>query len=159
MTALLARAGDGDLAERALPRLRQVAIALAGTGIVWYGADTLLPKGAPAGIILDGLVFGSVAFAEGEVEDPLRSRREGEMSRNDPVSVPDDLLDARADVVEGDPERGERLGRDLLRLPQHAEEEVLGPDVAVAELASLVRCQDDGSPPLIAEPLEHRVRA
>src|SRR5690606_24501388 len=50
----------------------------------------------------------------------------------------DDLL---ADPVEVGAELDQNLGRDALTLPDQAEQDVLGPDVVVAELQRLAQAQ------------------
>jgi len=52
--------------------------------------------------------------------------------RRHPTSA-DDLLDPGPDQREGEAERLQRLAADTVALPQQAQQEVLGPDVAVVQ--------------------------
>src|SRR5207248_3731157 len=59
------------------------------------------------------------------------------------VLLPERGDDLMAHLLEGDAQRLEDTGGDALTFPHEAEEEVLGADVAVAELAGLVDRQLD----------------
>jgi hypothetical protein len=70
-------------------------------------------------------------------------RRERDLPRRHRVTRADDAHDLRARLLERDLERREHLGRDALLFAQQPEQEVLGADVVVAQLARLVLREDD----------------
>ena len=71
------------------------------------------------------------------------------------AAAADDLLDLAAHGLEGDAERLEGLGRHALALVDQPEQDVLGPDVGVAELAGLLAGEDDDPTSSVSESLEH----
>jgi hypothetical protein len=62
---------------------------------------------------------------------------------------------ARATPSRRDVHRLEDACRDALLLPPQAEEDVLGPDVVVADAAGLVLRENDDVPRALGEALEH----
>jgi len=66
-------------------------------------------------------------LTQGELEDLLGARGEGDVATGRRAALADDLLDLAADRLERDAERLERLGRYSLALMDEAEQDVLVP--------------------------------
>ena len=76
----------------------------------------------------------------GELEQPLGLRRDSERSGAPRRSASEPLNDALPRALGCDPQTCEHLGRELLGLGEQPEDQVLGPNVVVAELARLRCC-------------------
>ena len=94
------------------------------------------------------------SLAKGELEDLLRPRGEGGRSRRRVGVGPDGLFDLLADHVEGDPEGVERLRGDAFALSDQAEQDVLGADESVVEVACLFLGEDEDPAGSIGEALK-----
>jgi hypothetical protein len=68
---------------------------------------------------------------------------------------PDDANDVGAYIVALDAEAIERPARDASRVAEEREQQVLGPDVVVTEVAGLLACANNGLARRGREPLEH----
>jgi hypothetical protein len=104
----------------------------------------------------DVVVAERERLAEGELQSPLRARRERDLPGHLVVARPDDVDYADSDGAGVDPERLEHTCRPAGLVAQQTDEQVVGADVVVAERPRLVLRQHDNLPSLFAEPLEHR---
>ena len=78
-------------------------------------------------------------FIDRELDDLLRARRQGDLTRRGRGVTPaDDEFDGGADLRELDAERIEDPCGDALAFPHQPEEQMLGPDVVVVEADRLV---------------------
>ena len=94
-------------------------------------------------------------FTQRQLEDLLRTRREGDVARRRRAALTDDLFDLATHGLEADAERFERFRGDALTLVDEAEQDVLGADVAVIEQPGFfLREHDDSSRP-IGKAFEH----
>jgi hypothetical protein len=108
-----------------------------------FGADVVVPE-------LERL-------AQRQLENLLRPRRERDLpARRRVLAAPDDRLDARPHVRGRHAERLERAPGEALLLAQKAEQEVLGADVVVLQVARLGPGEDDDVARPLREALEHR---
>ena len=123
------------------------------------GGDALALADEPEEDVLgaDVVVAELQRLPERELEDLLGARREGDVARRRGAALADDLLDLRADGLEGDAEGLEGLGGDAFALVDQPEQDVLGADVAVVEEASLLLGQDHHSAGPVGEPFEQGV--
>ena len=122
------------------------------------GGDALALAQQPEQDVLgaDVVVAELEGLAQGELEDLLGARREGDVAGGGGLALADDLDDLGAHGVQGDVHRLESLGGDPLALVDEAEEEVLRADVVVVERAGLVLGQDDDAAGAVCEAFEHR---
>jgi hypothetical protein len=95
-------------------------------------------------------------LAERELEDLLGARRERDVADDLGLASTDDPFDLSTCGLERDVRRREHLGCETLALMDQAEEDVLGPDVVVAEHPRLRLGEDHDAPGSIRESLEHR---
>ena len=94
-------------------------------------------------------------LAEGELEDLLGARGEGDVPGRRRATLADDLLDLAAHGLERDAETLERLGGNALALVDEPEQDVLGPDVGVVEQARFLLGEDDHPASPVGESFEH----
>ena len=94
-------------------------------------------------------------LAQGQLEDLLRPRREGDVPGRRRAALADDLLDLAAHGLERDAEALERLGGDAFALVDQAEQDVLGADVGVVEQARFLLGEDDDPAGPVSESFEH----
>src|SRR5262245_14798877 len=90
-------------------------------------------------------------LAERELEDLLGARRERDRAGRRALAAPDDLLDPRPHLPLVDAELVERAGGDRVLDLQKAEQQMLRPDVGVAERARRVLGTDDDRTALLGE--------
>ena len=105
------------------------------------GADVLVAE-------LQGLaqrVLQHLLGARGERDVPARRLR----------AAADDVDDLAAHGLQRNAHGLQGLRRDAVALADEAQQDVLGADVIVVELACLVLRQDDDAPGAVGEPLEH----
>ena len=94
-------------------------------------------------------------LAQREFQDLLGPGRKMRGPTGDGQGHPDRLPDLVTDRLEGDPERPESLGPYSLFFANQAEEDVLGTDERVVELARFLLRQGQHSPRPLGEALEH----
>jgi hypothetical protein len=70
------------------------------------------------------------------------------------VTLADDQHDLRANLCQGNVERGEDAGRQCLLIAEQTEQQVLRPDVVMAQSPGLVLCEDDDLACSLTELLE-----
>ncbi len=98
-------------------------------------------------------VIHRICLLDGSVENALRRRKEHDLTGIAPLAFAD--FEPRTNVALGDADVVERPSGDSVFLSNQSEQDVLGPDVVVAQLPRLVlRKGDDLSRPR-GEPLEH----
>ena len=102
----------------------------------------------------DVVVAEAEGLPERQLEDLLRPRGEGDLSRGDFFAGTDDPDDLGSNPLDRDVERLEDPRRQPLFLTQQAEQDVLGPDVVVLERARLFLGQDDHLSCALCESLE-----
>src|SRR3954462_12993894 len=108
----------------------------------------------------DVRVIQTSGLLRGELEDPLRSRRERDLRwRGHRVSASNDEFDRRADLRKLDAEARERASRDAFALPYEAEQEVLGPEVVVVEADRFVLRERDIALRAVVEVVERSLSA
>ena len=81
----------------------------------------------------DVVVAQPARLVDGELDDPLRPRRQADLADDRPVAAPDDELDRRPDLGQLDVHVLEHARGDALALAHEAEQQVLGADVVVVE--------------------------
>ena len=81
----------------------------------------------------DVVVIELARFFERELDDALGARREDHLLLDGLAAAADDRFDLLAHLRQVDAERLEHFGREALALGDDAEQDVLGPDVVVAE--------------------------
>src|SRR6266480_4927645 len=101
------------------------------------------------------LISKLTGFEKGELKDPLRARRERDVSCRRRRSASDVLLDLRTDRRQGDPEGPERSRADPLAFGEQTEQEMLRPDVVMVEESSFLLGEHHDAASPIREPLEH----
>ena len=94
-------------------------------------------------------------LSQGQLQHLLGPGRERDVPRRRRATAADDLLHLAADGLQRDAERLEGLRGHALSLVDEAEQDVLRPDVGVAELAGLFLGEDDDPAGPIGESLEH----
>ena len=94
-------------------------------------------------------------LAQRQLEDLLGAGGEGDVPGRRRAALADDLLDLAADGLERDAEALEGLGGDAFALVDQAEQDVLGPDVAVVEQARFLLGEDDDPAGPVGETFEH----
>ncbi len=103
----------------------------------------------------DVVVAERERLAQGELEDLLRARGEGDLAGGDLLAGPDDPDDLGANALHGDVERLEDPRGKAFLLAEETEQDVLGADVVVLEDASLFLGEDDHLAGPLCEALEH----
>ena len=103
----------------------------------------------------DVVVAQRERLAQGELEDLLGARREGDLALRGFLAGADDAHDGGAHLFDGHFERVEDARRDTLLLAQEAEEQVLGADVVVLERPRLFLGEDHDLPGAFGESFEH----
>ena len=103
----------------------------------------------------DVLVAELQGLAEGVLEDLLGARGEGDVAGRRLGAAADDVDDFAAHGLQRDAHGFQGLRGDAVTFADQAEQDVLGADVIVVELAGLVLRQDDDAPGAVGEPLEH----
>src|SRR6185437_2856048 len=91
----------------------------------------------------DVVVAEGQRFAQRELQDLLRARRERDLAGRDLVALADDPRDLRSHFLHRDVERLEYPRREALFLTEQPEQDVLGADVVVLERPRLVLGEDD----------------
>ena len=86
----------------------------------------------------DVVVAEAARLVDGELDDPLRARRQPDLADDRPIAAPDDELDRGADLGQLDVHVLEHARGDALALAHQAEEQVLGADVVVVEALRFV---------------------
>jgi len=121
------------------------------------GGDPLSFADQPQQDVLgaDVVVSELERLAERQLQNLLGPRREGDVSGLHGLPAPDDLLDLDADHTQGDVHRTEGLRGHAVPLVDQAEEQMLGPDVVVAEHPRFLLGEDHDAPGTVGEPLEH----
>jgi hypothetical protein len=94
-------------------------------------------------------------LTERQLEHLLGARRERDVTRRGRAALADDLLDLVAHGLERDAQRLECLGGDALTFVDQAEQDVLGPDVAVVEQPSFFLSEDHDPAGPVGEAFEH----
>ncbi len=105
----------------------------------------------------DVVVAQRLGLLHGELEDPLRAGREGELGAGDGArALLHQPLDLGADLAQVDVEVLQDLGRDAAALLHEPEQDVLGPDVVVVELLRLLPREGHDLAGALCETVEHR---
>ena len=94
-------------------------------------------------------------LSQAEFKHLLSARREGDMTGRRLLTLTDDLLDLRANALEGDAQGLQRLGCDALALVDQSQQDVFGTDVVVVEHPGFFLSQDDDPAGAIGKSLEH----
>lgn len=101
----------------------------------------------------DVVVLQRNCFPERELEHLLRSRCESRGPIGGRGLAPSDSLHDRVpDLLTLDGQRRKRLHRDVISTAEHAQEQVLGPDEAMAEFRCLLLRAYDDAPGVLGEP-------
>ena len=95
-------------------------------------------------------------FAQGQLENLLRARRERDVTGRRHLALTDDLLDLLAHRLQHDAERLQRLRRDAFTFVDQSEQDVLGSDVVVVEHPRFFLGEDDDPARAVCESFEHR---
>jgi len=103
----------------------------------------------------DVVVTELLRLTQGQLEHVLRAGGEWNMPLLLALALADDLHDLLPHRFQADPQRLQGLGRDAFALVDQAEQDVLGPDVVVAEHPGLFLRQDHNPPRPVGKPLEH----
>jgi hypothetical protein len=133
--ALAATAGAGEHPDHLVADLVGVGVEIEQDA----GGDTLILTHQAEQDVLgaDVVVAKGERLAQGQLQDLLGSRREGNLAGGDFLTGTDDPHHLGADAFDGDVERLEDAGRQTLLLAQQTEQDVLGADVVVLERARL----------------------
>ena len=115
--------------------------------LVTYGEQDMLR--------LNDVVAKRPCFADRELENLLRARRERNRSRPRRIDGADDVLHHLARFLEREVKLTEHPGGRSLFLPHQSQQEMLGTEVRVAELSCLFLSEIYCLPPFVCEPLEH----
>jgi hypothetical protein len=94
-------------------------------------------------------------FAQAQLENLLRTGREGDVAGRLLLTLADNVLDLLAHCVERDVERLQSLGCDALTLVDEAEQNVLRADVVVVEHLGLFLGQNDDSTCSVGKSFKH----
>ena len=103
----------------------------------------------------DVVVTEGERLAQGQLQDLLGARREGDLTLRRLLAGADDAHDRGAHLFDGHFEPVEDTRRDTLLLTQEAEEQVLGADVVVLEGPGLFLGEDHDLPGAFGESFEH----
>ena len=154
--ALLAPAGAGQHADDLVADLLGVGVEVEQDA----RGDAFVLAHEPEQDVLgaDVVVSERQRLAEGQLEDLLRARREGDLAGRDLVALADDARHLRAHFLDCDVERLEHARGETFLFAEEAEENVLGTDVVVLEGAGLVLREDDDLASPFCESLEHPCR-
>ena len=150
--ALAAAAGPGEHADDLVADLLGVGVEVEQDA----GGDALVLADEAEQDVLgaDVVVAEAQRLAEGELEDLLGARREGDLAGGDLLTGADDAHDLRAHALDGDVEGLEDAGGQALLLAEQAEQDVLGADVVVLERARLFLGEDHHLARSLCESLE-----
>ncbi|MPM91109.1 hypothetical protein SDC9_138235 [bioreactor metagenome] len=96
-------------------------------------------------------------FTQGQLQDLLRPRSEGDVPLRRLLALTDDLDDLLAHRLQRDAELFQGLGGHSLTLVDQAQQQVFGADVVVVQGACFVLGEHDHSSGSIGEALEHRI--
>jgi hypothetical protein len=96
-------------------------------------------------------------LAQAQLQDLLGTRGERDVPARRLLALADDLLDLCPHGLQRDPEALQRLCGDAFPLVDEAEQDVLGPDVVVAEHPGLFLGQDDHTTRPVGESFEHGI--
>jgi hypothetical protein len=107
----------------------------------------------------DVVVAQLQGLAQGELQHLLGAGGERDVPTRCLLPLADDLLDLGADGLERDTQALESLGGDTFTLVDQAEQDVLGPDVVVAEHPGLFLSQDDYPTGAVRKSFKHRQSA
>src|SRR6185437_3357664 len=105
----------------------------------------------------DVVVTEAQSFAQGELENLLGTRGEGDLPGGDLLARADDADDLGANALDRDVERLEHARGKALLLAQKTEQNVLGSDVVVLELARFFLGQHDDLTSSLCKSLEHLI--
>ncbi len=104
----------------------------------------------------DVVVTERERLAQGELEDLLGPRREGDLALGRLLARADDAHDGGAHLLDAHFESVEHARRDALLLAQQAEQQMLGADVVVLQGPRLFLREDDDLTGAFGEAFEHR---
>ena len=104
----------------------------------------------------DVVVAEAQRLAQGELENLLSARREGDLPGGDLLARANDPHDLPADPLDRDVEALEDARGKALLLAEQAEQDVLGADVVVLERACLFLGKNDDLAGPLCESLKHR---
>jgi hypothetical protein len=154
-SALLPAAGAGEHADDLVADLLGVGVEVEQDP----GGDAFVLTDEAEQDVLraDVVVAEAQRFAERELEDLLRARRERDLARGHLVALADDARDLGAHLLDGDVERLEHPRGEALLLAQQAEQDVLGADVVVLQRPRFVLGEDDDLTGSFGESFEHLV--
>src|SRR5581483_9866660 len=149
----LAPAGAGEHADDLVADLLRVGVEVEEDAC----GDSFVLAHEPEQDVLgaDVVVAEGQRFAQRELEDLLRARRERDLAGRHLVALADDARDLCAHLLDRDVERLEDARGETLLLAQQAEEDVLGADVVVLERPRLVLREYDDLASPFSESLEH----
>src|SRR5213078_4633918 len=139
--ALLAPAGAGEHADDLVANL--VCVGVEVEQDARRDAFVLAHEAEQDVLGADVVVAEAQRFAQRELQDLLRARRERDLPRRDLVTLADDACDLRAHLLDGDVERLEHARGETFLFAQQAEQDVLRADVVVLERPGLVLGEDD----------------
>ena len=147
-SAAAAEMGEHDLADR---------LQVGPAAHQHLGGDPLALADQPEQDVLgpDVVVAEGERLSQRQLEHLLRPRRERDVPARRMPPVADELADRGPHAFDGDPERRERLGGHVAGLGQQPEQQVLGADVVVPEIAGLLLGQDHGPAGPVGEAFEH----
>ena len=103
----------------------------------------------------DVVVAQAQRLAEGELQDLLGARGEGDLAGGDLLARAHDADDLGAHALHGDVQTLEDAGGEALLLTEEAEQDVLGADVVVLEGSGFLLGEDDHLARALCESLEH----
>src|SRR4051794_22361028 len=103
----------------------------------------------------DVVVAEAQRFAQRELEDLLRARRERDLTGGDLLAAAHDADDLSAHALHGDVERLEDARGETLLLTKEPEQDVLGSDVVVLEDSGLLLGEDDHLAGAFCKALKH----
>ena len=102
----------------------------------------------------DVVVVHAAGLVDGELDHALGKWREAHLGGDRLIAAPDDGLDRGAHLDRLDPEVPQNRGRLAVIHAEHAQEQVLGADVAVVEAQGLVLRQGEGRARVVRELIE-----
>ena len=139
--ASLAPTGTGEHADDLVADLLRVGVEVEQDP---RGDALVLADEAEQDVLrADVVVAEGQRFAQRELQNLLRARRERDLAGRDLVALADDPCDLRPHFLHRDVERLEYPRRETLLLAEQSEQDVLGADVVVLERPRLVLGEDD----------------
>ncbi len=103
----------------------------------------------------DVVVVELPGLFEGKLDDALGARREDHLLLDGLPAPADDRLDLLAHLREVDAQGLEHFGREALTFGDNAEQNMLGPDVVIAEPLRLFLGQHDAAPRAFGKRFPH----